>query len=107
MAFGFPLRAEDGSLRAVIFATITVTWFDSLIERFRLTDRWVAEVNNASFGAEAAYDELVPGFEALFVREGSDWRRFYDAATRLAELPRPERHQQLKELALARPANRP
>ena len=75
--------------------------------RFRLTDRWVAEVNNASFGAEAAYDELVPGFEALFVREGSDWRRFYDAATRLAELPRPERHQQLKELALARPANRP
>ena len=25
MAFGFPLRAEDGSLRAVIFATITVT----------------------------------------------------------------------------------
>ena len=25
MAFGFPLRAEDGSLRAVFFATITVT----------------------------------------------------------------------------------
>ncbi len=75
--------------------------------RFRLTDRWVEAANNASFGAEAAYDELVPGFEALFAREGGDWRRFYDAAARLAELPRPERHQRLKELALARPANRP
>ncbi len=31
MAFGYPLRAADGSLRAVIFATITVAWFDRLI----------------------------------------------------------------------------
>jgi len=50
-------------------------------------DRWVAEANNASFGAQAAYDELVPGFEALFRREGGDWRAFYDAVRRLADQP--------------------
>jgi predicted aminopeptidase len=66
--------------------------------RLRNTDRWVAEANNASFGAQAAYDELVPGFEALFEREGRDWQRFYDAARQLIELPRPERHRLLKEL---------
>ena len=59
-------------------------------------DSWVARANNAAFGAQAAYDELVPGFEALFVREGSDWQRFYDAVRRLATLPKNQRHQALK-----------
>jgi predicted aminopeptidase len=65
--------------------------------RFRNYDRWVAQANNAAFGAQAAYDELVPGFEALFERQGRDWARFYDAVRQLAALPRAERHQQLKE----------
>ena len=55
-------------------------------------DPWVARANNASFGAQAAYDELVPGFEALFEREGENWQRFYAAAGRLASLPEAERH---------------
>jgi len=59
-------------------------------------DPWVAQANNAAFGAQAAYDELVPGFTALFEREGRDWKRFYDAVKRLAELPEEERHQALK-----------
>lgn len=59
-------------------------------------DAWVARANNASFGAQAAYDELVPGFEVLFERQGRDWKRFYDAVKRLAELPKSERHQALK-----------
>jgi len=67
--------------------------------RYRLYDRWVAEANNAAFGAQAAYDELVPGFEALFQREGRDFNRFYDAAKKLAELPKKQRHDQLKEIA--------
>jgi predicted aminopeptidase len=66
--------------------------------RFRGYDQWVAQANNASFGAQAVYDELVPGFEALFQREGGDWVRFYDAVKRLAELPKEERHRALKEL---------
>ncbi len=59
-------------------------------------DPWVARANNAAFGAQAAYDELVPGFEALFEREGRDWLRFYDAVRQLANLPKTERHQRLK-----------
>ncbi len=65
--------------------------------RFKGYDQWVERANNASFGAQAAYDELVPGFEALFEREGRDWNRFYDAVKRLAALPRGERHRLLKE----------
>ncbi|MFY3383323.1 aminopeptidase [Paracidovorax sp. MALMAid1276] len=61
-------------------------------------DRWVAEANNASFAAQAAYDELVPAFEALFEREARDWPRFYDAVRRLTRLPLPERHDTLRAL---------
>jgi len=69
--------------------------------RFRGYDQWVERANNASFGAQAAYDELVPGFEALFRREGQDWKRFYDAVKRLAKLPKEERHRLLKETGSA------
>jgi predicted aminopeptidase len=65
--------------------------------RYRFYDRWVAEANNASFAAQAAYEELVPGFEALFAREGGDFERFYDAVKALAKLPKGERHQRLKD----------
>jgi predicted aminopeptidase len=82
------------------FAQLRATWPGDPA-RYRAYDRWVAEANNASFGAQAAYDELVPGFEALFAREGRDWRRFYDAAKRLADLPKAQRHQQLKETGSA------
>lgn len=66
-------------------------------QRFRGYDQWVAKANNASFGAQAAYDALVPGFEALFEREGRDWTRFYDAVRQLAALPKHERHLRLKQ----------
>ncbi len=62
-------------------------------------DRWVREANNAFFGAQAAYDELVPGFEALFRIKGGSWEAFYDATRQLAALPKEERHRQLKEAA--------
>ena len=66
-------------------------------------DAWVAQANNASFGAQAAYDELVPGFEALFAREGRDWPRFYDAVKQLSKRSRDERLQQLKQWAIGQP----
>ena len=62
-------------------------------------DPWVAEANNAFFGIQAAYDELVPGFEALFEREGRDWPRFHAAVRELARAPMAERQAQLKALA--------
>ncbi len=70
-------------------------------------DAWVANANNASFGAQAAYDELVPNFEALFAKvaaeSGPVWPRFYDAVKRLADMPKPERDQALKLLARQTP----
>jgi predicted aminopeptidase len=61
-------------------------------------DRWVAKANNASFAAQAAYDGLVPAFEALFEHEGRDWPRFYDAVRRLTHQPSPQRHDSLRAL---------
>jgi predicted aminopeptidase len=80
------------------YAQLKATWPGDPA-RYRWYDRWVREANNASFGAQAAYDELVPGFEALFAREGHDFRKFYDAARQLAKLPKAQRHEDLKEIA--------
>ena len=63
-------------------------------------DTWVAGANNAAFGAQAAYDEWVPGFEALFEAQGRDWARFYDAVRRLSQLPLPERSRTLNQLKM-------
>jgi predicted aminopeptidase len=62
-------------------------------------DPWVARANNASFGAQAAYDELVPQFEALFDREGRDFKKFYDAVNRMVPLAKDERRTQLLKAA--------
>lgn len=59
-------------------------------------DPWVAQANNAAFGSQAVYDDLVPGFEAVFAREGQDWPRFYDAVRRLAAQTQEERRTVLK-----------
>lgn len=63
---------------------------------FAAYDGWVARANNASFGAQAAYDDLVPGFLALFEDEGRDWPSFYAAVKALAALPQAKRHAALK-----------
>lgn len=62
-------------------------------------DPFVARANNASFAAQAAYDEWVPAFEALFEREGRDFARFYDAVRDLARRPKEERQAALRELS--------
>ena len=71
---------------------------------YRGYDAWVARANNASFASQAAYDDLVPGFVALFERQGeatpAAWRRFYDAVKQLAASPKDERRRILKESTL-------
>lgn len=62
-------------------------------------DAYIARANNAIFGVQAAYDSMVPAFEALFAREGADWRRFHEAVAELAKLPKPERDAVLRQLA--------
>jgi predicted aminopeptidase len=63
-------------------------------------DHWVANANNASLGAQAAYDELVPQFEALFERQGRDWPAFYDAVKRIANLPAADRRRALMQAGI-------
>ncbi len=61
-------------------------------------DAWVRQANNASFGAQAAYDQWVPAFETLFEAQGRDFARFYDAVRALAEQPKAERSATLQAL---------
>lgn len=60
-------------------------------------DGWIARANNASLGALAAYDELVPQFEAVFARQGRDWKAFYDAVRVVADLPVADRRRALMQ----------
>jgi len=64
-------------------------------------DAWVAQANNASFAAQAAYDDWTPAFEALFEQKGRNWRAFYDAARQLAQQAAPQRTQTLHALCNA------
>jgi predicted aminopeptidase len=59
-------------------------------------DGWFERANNAALGVQAAYHELVPGFERIFEREGRDWDRFYAEVKRLAALPKAERQATLR-----------
>jgi predicted aminopeptidase len=76
---------------------------EAAARQFSAYDAWVANANNASFGAQAAYDDLVPDFEALFDHMGDakpanpqqQWQRFYDEVKRLADLPAIKRLREL------------
>lgn len=89
------------------YAKLRAQWVDSAnltpetaLRQLSGYDTWVANANNASFGAQAAYDELVPDFERLFEniarQPGSPWQQFYDVVKRIAALPEPERVGALK-----------
>ena len=77
------LRSEYAALKAERWAG------------FQGYDAWVARANNASFGVQAAYDDLVPAFERLFDASGRDFNRFYIQVKALAALPRDQRRARL------------
>lgn len=72
------LRAEYGELK--------VSWGG-----FAGYDRFIAQANNASLGIQAAYDDLVPQFEAVFEKRGGNWQSFYQSIREIAPLPKDER----------------
>jgi predicted aminopeptidase len=63
-------------------------------------DGWFERANNAAFGVQAAYDELVPAFEGVFQAQGQDFARFYTEIKRLAALPRDARRAALENAQL-------
>ena len=64
-------------------------------------DRWVEQANNASFGAQATYDDLVPAFETLFQFGGQDFPRFFDAVRQLAKASPVDHLSQLRAMSPA------
>ncbi len=63
-------------------------------------DRWFAQpLNGAHLAAVGAYNDLVPGFEALLAAQGGDLPRFYAEVKKLADLPKAERTARVKALA--------
>ncbi|MDP1690859.1 MAG: aminopeptidase [Burkholderiaceae bacterium] len=58
-------------------------------------DGWFERANNAAFGVQAAYHELVPAFERVFESSGGDFPRFYAEVQRLAALPKDQRRAKL------------
>lgn len=84
------------------YDALKATWQASApLPKFGGYDTWVANANNAAFGAQAAYDDLVPQFEALFARESqgdqnaASWQRFFAAVKHMAQLPPDQRLQAL------------
>ncbi len=67
-------------------------------------DGWFARANNAAFGVQAAYNELVPQFERLYAREGRDFARFHAEVQRLAKLPKAQRRAELAAAGPGAPA---
>jgi predicted aminopeptidase len=61
-------------------------------------DRFIANANNASLGALAAYDELVPQFEAAFEKQGKNWPAFYQAIQSITSLPKDARRAALQDM---------
>jgi predicted aminopeptidase len=100
------MKSEAMQVFRTDYATLRAGWLQARRDRPAAVnaaqlagyDRWVAQANNASFAAQAAYDELVPAFQALFEREGRQWPRFYDAVRQLAQQPEAQRHQRLRAL---------
>ena len=101
-------RAQYATLKAQWIAASNLNEqvaVDAAARQFGGYDQWVANANNASFAAQAAYDELVPEFENLYAQlarqPGPTWQRFYDAVKRLADMPQSERRAALKNTAVA------
>jgi len=71
-------------------------------------DRWFAQrPNNAQVASVVIYTQLVPAFQALLDREGGDLGRFYAQVKLLANLPKNERADALRKVALQAQARAP
>lgn len=78
MVFGYPVRDDQGRLKAILFAAIQINWFDRLIAEFMLPDGWnafwlggdgaVLSYHPATSRPQANLEQAAPFLQAL--REG-------------------------------------
>ena len=98
-------QAEKRAIKARLFHQLKLdyqvlkeSWGD-----FAGYDRFFAEpLSNAHLASIATYNDFIPAFRALLVREKT-FPRFFAAARALGELEKAERHKQLKRLAATIP----
>jgi len=92
-------RAQYAALRAQWLATPELAARpEAAAQSLQRLDRWVAEANNAAFGALSAYDLWVPAFTALFAQQSGQrapWAAFHRAVEDLSRQPEPARLQVL------------
>jgi predicted aminopeptidase len=91
--------ADKRAAKAAVMQRLRADYATLKAERwggFAGYDGWFERANNASFAVLAAYNELVPQFERLFVAQGEDFPRFYAEVQRLARLPKAERRATLE-----------
>jgi len=96
--------ADKRSGKAALFAALQRDYAAIKAARwggFNGYDRWFAQADNALLGTQAAYDDQVPAFEAIFRAQGADFTRFYAEVRRLAALPRAQRDAALAAVRLA------
>ena len=62
-------------------------------------DAWVREqLNNAKLASVNTYHHRAASFRILFARQGNDFKRFYQAAKEISELPEEKRTERLQSL---------
>lgn len=102
-------RARYQSLRAQWLATPELAARpQASAQALQRLDLWVAQANNAAFGALSAYELWVPAFVALFAQQAGQeapWPAFHAAVERLSHLPEAARQQAL--CALMPPGEQP
>jgi predicted aminopeptidase len=92
------VEADKRAQKTALMAKMRAEYVQMKTERwagFAGYDGWFERANNASFAVQAAYNELVPQFERLFMANGQDFGRFYAAVQALAEMPKNERRAKL------------
>lgn len=94
-------KDEKKHQKEVIFQTMYKD-FDAFKQEHNLDsryDQWLLSMNNASLSTLANYQELVPGFIALFHQQKENWAKFYAEVEAIASLEKEARHELLVKLA--------
>ncbi|MFT6908187.1 MAG: putative aminopeptidase [Oleiphilaceae bacterium] len=94
-------KEEKNELKVAIFQTMHQAFevFKQENDIDNRYDQWILSMNNASLSTLANYQELVPGFIALFHQQQNNWSQFYAEVEAIAKLDKAARHEFLVKLA--------
>ena len=102
---GSATDAEKRSRKQQLFAALKVDYaqLKASWDGYAGYDRFFAQdLTNAHLSSVAAYNDLVPAFDALLARNGGHFPSFYDAVRSLAAMPKVERESALRQMVTTR-----